>query len=153
MDDLTGMADMVWLSKRELAYYLILRSAFGEKPFNIGDALTLLELFGSRRTARNVLKRLKSRRIIIKVAEYTYVVRGLEEALQDLLRDYIANRLVKTLKSRHIPIDEIIRTNEKIIIKVCGTHDDIRKLQSLQPMLTTFGFRISERCQTEFEAK
>jgi len=149
MDDLTGMADMVWLSKREFAYYLILRSAFDEKPFNIGDALTLLEFFGSRRTARNVLKRLKSRRIIIKVAEYTYVARNLEEALQDLLRDYIANRLIKTLKSRHIPIDEVIRTNEKIVIKLCGAHDDIRKLQSLQPLPAIFEFRISERCQTE----
>jgi len=153
MDDLTGMADMVWISKRELAYYIILRSAFGEKPFNIGDALTLLELFGSRRTARNVLKRLKSRRIIVKVAEYTYVARDLEEAFQDLLRDYIASRLVKTLKSRHIPVDEVLRANEKIIIKLCGVHDDIRKLQSLQSLLAIFEFRIYERCQTESEAK
>lgn len=91
---------MVWLSKREVAYYLILKKKFNGNIFNLGEALDILSLFGSRNIARKIIKRLKSKGFLEGIGVMTYRVKDSEEALMELLSGYIAQRLYKNLKCR-----------------------------------------------------
>ncbi|MCX8167806.1 MAG: hypothetical protein N3D82_02085 [Ignisphaera sp.] len=91
---------MVWLSKRELAYYLILKKRFDKKVFNINEAVGVLSLFGSKSTARKVIKRLKSKGFLEGVGVMTYRIGDGDEVLIKLLSSYIVQRLYRNLKSR-----------------------------------------------------
>ncbi len=116
---------MPWLSKRELAYYLLLRSAFGYNAFNYGEAMDLLRLFGPRRVARKVLKRLVSRGFLEKVGTLEYRVKPLEDALEQLLVNYIANRLAKYMKSKGVELDVSV-VGRDIVVKGCS--DELKSI-------------------------
>ncbi|HIP57635.1 MAG TPA: hypothetical protein EYH02_06210 [Ignisphaera aggregans] len=118
---------MVWLSKREVAYLLLLRKVFVDR-FNLGEALDILELFGPRRVARKVIKRLVSKGFIRRLGNLDYNIRDLEESLWNLLLDYLSQRLQRNLRSRGI--DASVRRDDsgRIVVEVCG---DTRILEAL----------------------
>jgi len=117
----------VWLSKREVAYLLLLRKVFVDR-FNLGEALDILELFGPRRVARKVIKRLVSKGFIRRLGNLDYNIRDLEESLWNLLLDYLSQRLQRNLRSRGI--DASVRRDDsgRIVVEVCG---DTRILEAL----------------------
>jgi len=118
---------LVWLSKREVAYLLLLRKVFVDR-FNLGEALDILELFGPRRVARKVIKRLVSKGFIRRLGNLDYNIRDLEESLWNLLLDYLSQRLQRNLRSRGI--DASVRRDDsgRIVVEVCG---DTRILEAL----------------------
>ncbi len=110
---------MVWLSKREVAYLLLLRKAFAKK-FNLVEALDLLELFGSRRVARKVLKRLAAKGFLQRLGSVEYGIDDLENALWKLLLDYLAQRLQRNLRSRGL--DVVVyrdRESDRLVVEGC----------------------------------
>ncbi|NPA96078.1 MAG: hypothetical protein GXO32_00570 [Crenarchaeota archaeon] len=117
---------MPWISKREIAYYLVLKSAFGYSPFNIGSAMDILRLLGPRRVARKVLKRLLARGMIERLNSVTYRLRPLDEALENLLANYIASRLQKYLKSCGIEVATRVANSKTI--EVVGCSEEMKKL-------------------------
>ncbi len=106
---------MVWLSKRELAYYIILKRVFGYNRFNLGEALDILKYLGSKRTARKIIRRLTKKGFLQKINEVDYRVMELESILSNILSSYIFNRIYKNLKSYNIRI-EVIEKELRIII-------------------------------------
>ncbi len=117
---------MPWLSKRELAYYLILRSAFGYEPFNYGNAMDILKLLGPKKVARKVIKRLLARGFLERVDRVVYRVKPLDEALENLLANYVASRLRKYLKSHGIEVS--VKVIDGKLIEVEGCSDDIERI-------------------------
>uniref|UniRef100_A0A7C2VGD4 Uncharacterized protein n=1 Tax=Ignisphaera aggregans TaxID=334771 RepID=A0A7C2VGD4_9CREN len=112
---------MVWFTKREIAYYIILRHVFRDGTFNLGEAITVLSLFGSKRTARKVIKLLLSRGLIEKVGDLVYRIKDLEPALANNLRNYIIQRMYRRLRSVGLDVslkDEIIKP--KVVIRNCN---------------------------------
>jgi hypothetical protein len=82
-----------WLKKREfLAYYMIYRR-LGSRA-DQGEILALLRSVFPRRTARNILKRLRRAGLLTPLAGETlvYEVRDLHEYLDSLLSSYISMR-------------------------------------------------------------
>jgi len=106
---------LVWLSKRELAYYIVLKRIFGYNQFNLGEALDILKYLGSKRIARKIIKRLAKRGFLQKINEFNYRVMDLEPVLTNILSRYIFNRIYKNMKSWNIPI-EIIEKELRIIV-------------------------------------
>jgi len=115
------------LSKREVAYLLLLKKVFTDK-FNLGDALDVLELFGPRRVARKVIKRLVSKGFIRRLDSFNYNIEDLEKSLWNLLLDYISQRLQRNLRSRGIDVSVHRDDSGRIVVEVCG---DIRGLEVL----------------------
>jgi len=95
---------LVWLSKRELAYYLLLLSKFRERAFNLGEALDMLTLLGPKRVAIKVIKRLTKRGFLRREGSYVYSVAPPEESLTNLLIEYIAQRISRYLRSYGLDI-------------------------------------------------
>ncbi len=125
---------MPWLSKREIAYYLILRSVFDYSEFNYGEALDLLKLFGPRRLVRKMLKRMASRGFVERVKPLVYRLKPLDEALEVTLLEYIAKRLEKYLRSKHLDVEVTIdRESKTIAVRGCG--------EELSKILTRFEWR------------
>ena len=83
-----------WPRRRELlSYYLLLR-AFGEREFNLGEAVEVLEpVIGSRRVASRLVKRLVKQGFLVRVRPLVYRARPLEELLDEALAVYVAKRL------------------------------------------------------------
>ncbi|ADM27062.1 hypothetical protein Igag_0213 [Ignisphaera aggregans DSM 17230] len=106
---------MVWLSKRELAYYIVLKRVFGYNQFNLGEALDILKYLGSKRIARKIIRRLAKRGFIQKINEVNYRVMELEPALINILSRYIFNRMYKSMRSQNTPI-KIIEKELRIIV-------------------------------------
>ncbi len=130
---------MVWLSKREVAYLLLLRKAFAEK-FNLGEALDLLELFGPRRVARKVLKRLVAKGFLQRLDNVEYGIEDLEDAFWKLLLDYLAQRLQRNLRSRGL--DVVVyrdRGSNRLVIEGCIDAE-------ITEMLRRLGEPIEFRC-------
>lgn len=112
---------MVWMTKREIAYYLVLRHVFGDKIFNLGEALDVLQPLGSKRTARKIIKRLVSRGLLEKAGELTYRVKDLEPALLRNLRSYLVQRIHRRLKSLGFNTVIVVDSGvEKILIEGCN---------------------------------
>lgn len=111
---------MVKLSSRELAYYFVLRKIFGEQPFNVGNAIDVLKVFGSRRVARRVLKKLAAKGFLERLDPVTYRVRDFYEALEDYLREYLAQRFYRNARS--MGMDIVIRVDKvgkSVVIDGC----------------------------------
>lgn len=115
---------MVWLSKREVAYYLILKKKFGGREFNIGEAINLLSLFGSRRIARKIIKRLRLKGFLESVEITTYRIASIDEVLVKLLSSYILQRLYRNLKSRGYSI-VLSRVGQYSTLEVRNCNGDI----------------------------
>lgn len=107
---------MVWITKREIAYYFILKYVFSNRVFNLGEALDILTLFGSKRTARKIMKLLVSRGLIEKVGFLDYKVKELEPALFQNLKAYIVQRLYRRLKSAGLSASIILRDGYEILV-------------------------------------
>jgi len=111
---------MPWLSKREIAYYLLLRSAFDYREFNYGEALDLLKFFGPRRLVRKMLRRMCSRGFAERVKPLVYRLKPLDEALEANLLEYVAKRLERYLRSRHVEIEVYVdRESRSIVVRGC----------------------------------
>ena len=93
---------MVWLSKRELAAYIVLREVLGEKnKVNVGEALKVLQLLMPRKVARKVMKRLHRKGFL--VIENMHVrITPLDDAIKRLLISYIAERIRRNLRTQGI---------------------------------------------------
>ncbi|MEM0026375.1 MAG: hypothetical protein QXT53_00370 [Ignisphaera sp.] len=116
-NDVTGDTEaMVWISKREIAYYIILRKAFGNKPFNLGEALDILSLFGSKNVGRKTLKKLVKKGFLEKTGVIDYNIVELEKAFEKLLQNYMMQRLYRNLKSRGYSV-VIDLKNSSIVIE------------------------------------
>lgn len=112
---------MVWITKREIAYYLILRHVFHNRVFNLGEALDVLTLFGSKRTARKIIRLLVSRGLIEKVDTLSYRIKELEPALFQNLKAYIAQRIRRRLKSAGLSSSIILRDHhETLVVHNCS---------------------------------
>ena len=131
----------MWLSKREVAYLLLLKKVFVNK-FNLGEALELLELFGPRRVARKIIKRLTSKGFIRRLDTFDYNIKDLEESLWNLLLDYISQRLQKNLRSRGVDASVRRDDNGRIVIEVCGNTHGLEALARLSSDL----FILKEIC-------
>jgi hypothetical protein len=131
---------VVWLSKREVAYYLILKSKFDRNIFNLGEALDVLSLFGSKTIARKVIKRLRSKGFLECSGVIYYRIKSEEEALSNMLSNYIAQRLYRNLKSRGYSISLNI-TNQRNILKIYNCSDNI-----LSILNTVRRFNIDIEC-------
>ena len=133
---------MVWLSKREVAYLILLRKVFNDNPFNIGEALDVLKIFGSKRIARKVIKKLTAKGFLERIDLMSYRIRDLEEAFLGLLIEYLAQRMFRNLKSRgidaHIRVDKSLL---KVFVEVCES-EVIEVLEKLRDI-------IEVRCREE----
>lgn len=113
---------MVWITKREMAYYFVLKHVFDDRIFNLGEVLDVLSLFGSKRTARRVIKRLVSRGLLERIGDMNYKVKSVEPALLASLKNYIKQRMYKRLKSFGLDVDTLsIDNEEKIVISGCNS--------------------------------
>ncbi|RLG87392.1 MAG: hypothetical protein DRO39_00590 [Thermoprotei archaeon] len=93
---------MVWLSKREAAAYLVLKTLLGEgAEVNLGDAIALLRVMMPKRVARKILKRL-SKKGFVELSGVRLRILPLEDALRNLLLEYMAERIRRNLRSNHI---------------------------------------------------
>ncbi|MEM1525660.1 MAG: hypothetical protein QW775_04510 [Ignisphaera sp.] len=112
---------MVWITKREIAYYLILKHVFNNSIFNLGEALDILSLFGSKRTAKKIIRLLVSRGLIEKVDTLSYRVNELEPALFQNLKAYIVQRIHRRLKSVGLSSSIILKDHrETLAIRNCS---------------------------------
>jgi hypothetical protein len=118
---------MVWITKREIAYYLILKQVFQNRIFNLGEALDILTLFGSKRTTRKIIKILVSRGLLERVDVYQYKVKDLESSLLLNLRAYLAQRIYKRLKSLGFDVSLGLE-DDKEYIAVHGCDDTFRSM-------------------------
>jgi hypothetical protein len=126
--DVYGDTDkMVWITKREIAYYLILKQVFQNRIFNLGEALDILTLFGSKRTTRKIIKILVSRGLLERVDVYQYKVKDLESSLLLNLRAYLAQRIYKRLKSLGFDVSLGLE-DDKEYIAVHGCDDTFRSM-------------------------
>ncbi len=110
---------MVWLSKRELAYYIVLKRVFGYNQFNLGEAIDILKYLGSKRVARKIIKRLAKKGFIQRVNEANYRVVELESAFANIISSYIFNRIIKSLKSSNNFIEAIEKESKITIYGNC----------------------------------
>jgi len=103
------------LNKRLLSTYLIIYSVFKTKEFNLGEALEVLKLYETRKSAINDIKRLCKMGFLIKKNNLSYEAREPFEALRNYLAEYIAKRFERRLKSLNIRAQ--VNLNSKIIVK------------------------------------
>ncbi|RLG77945.1 MAG: hypothetical protein DRO12_00700 [Thermoprotei archaeon] len=103
---------MVWLSKRELATYVVLREVLGEKNIvNIGEALEVLQIMMPRKIARKVMKRLHKKGFL-SIENVQVRINPLDDAIKRLLNNYIAERIRRNLRAQGI----------EALIEVRGDH-------------------------------
>jgi len=120
---------MVWLSKREIAYYIILKKTFGNNPFNLGEALDVLTFFGSKRVARKVIKNLIKKGFLKKIDVLNYRIEDLENALNNILFEYIRQRAYRNMKSRGF---KVTRNEKGEILIYCLNEVKLRVLEVLK---------------------
>ena len=129
---------MVWISKREIAYYIILRKVFNNKSFNLGEALDVLSLFGSKNIGRKTLRKLVKKGFLEKTGVLDYNIVELEKAFEKLLLNYMIQRLYRNLKSRGYKVTIDLK-NSSVIVE-CD-----QRLENLVASLNIVG--IDVRCK------
>jgi len=103
------------LNKRLLSTYLILYSVFKSKEFNLGEALEVLKLYETRKSAKSDIKRLCKMGFLNRKGKLLYEAKEPYIALKNYLVKYIAKRIERGLKS--LGIREQIDFNSKIVVK------------------------------------
>ena len=103
------------LNKRLLSTYLILYSVFKSKEFNLGEALEVLKLYETRKSAISDIKRLCKMGFLSRKGKLLYEAEEPYIALRNYLVKYIAKRIERRLKS--LGIREQIDFNSKIVVK------------------------------------
>jgi len=110
-----------WPKRREFLSYYVLYRAFGDKVFNLGEAVDLLApLLGSKRVATRLVKRLVKQGFLERVAPLSYRARPLEQLLEQAMLEYFASRLRRRGLNAHVQDDHIIvlcPTGEKLLGK------------------------------------
>ena len=82
-----------WPKRREfLAYYTLWR-AFGEREFNLGEAVDILRPYMGGRVAERLVKRLVKQGFLVRVRPLVYKARSLTELLDEATAVYFAGRL------------------------------------------------------------
>ena len=108
----------MWIKKREFAVYMVLDRAFGHEPFNLGEALDVLECFMSRRTAIRVIRRLSKLGWLRRIDKLTYRISRLEDIYRDKVLPYLAFRVERRLKSIGIEFESLNLEGDKIVVEV-----------------------------------
>ncbi|MEL9939781.1 MAG: hypothetical protein QW632_00650 [Ignisphaera sp.] len=126
---------MVWISKREIAYYIILRKVFNNKSFNLGEALDVLSLFGSKNIGRKTLKKLVKKGFLEKTGALDYNIVELEKAFEKLLLGYMIQRLYRNLKSRGYKV--VIDLKNSSVIVECD-----QRLENIIANLSIVGIDV-----------
>ncbi|MEM0371609.1 MAG: hypothetical protein QXG46_01000 [Ignisphaera sp.] len=116
---------MVWITKREVAYYVVIRQVFEDRPFNIGEALDVLAILGSKTIARKIIKKLVSRGLLEKIDNTTYRAKNFDDVLATILKEYIVERIARTLRSRGFNAKKNLDNN--LLIYTC----DIQYIDSV----------------------
>ncbi len=134
---------MVWLSKREIAVYLLLEKAFRNRTFNIGEALDILSIINpNKRMSLKIIKRLKAKGFLKAVDTFNYRVVDLETAFTNYLLEYIASRIVRIMKSRGIELKSYVKKQNgevHIVLKVDRCDEEIVKvLKRISEVLEMF---------------
>ncbi len=107
---------MLKLNKKILSTYIILYSVFGNQEFNLGEALRVLSLFESKKSAISDIKHLHKMGFLKKTNSFTYSVKEPYTALKEYLKEYIASRIRRRLKSLSLKAE--VKVNSKITVKV-----------------------------------
>ncbi len=86
-----------WPKKREFLAYYLLYKEFNVDPFNINEGVEVLmkKLCMNRKTAINVVKRLKKMNYLVSIDTLTLRCRDLLEILDSYLSLYMYTRLKK----------------------------------------------------------
>lgn len=105
------------LNKRLLSTYFILYFSFGQRTFNIGEALDTLTVFSSKKIAIKDVKRLWKMGFLEKMNKYSFKVLKPEEAFVKYLLKYMASRISKRMKSMGIE-SEVRAVENKLIVKL-----------------------------------
>jgi len=103
------------LNKRLLSTYLIIYGIFKTRVFNLGEALEILKLYETRKSAINDIKRLCKMGFLIKKNNLSYEAREPFDALKNYLTEYIAKRFERRLSSLNIRAQ--VSLNSKITVK------------------------------------
>ncbi|MCC6045442.1 MAG: hypothetical protein LM572_01505 [Ignisphaera sp.] len=135
---------MVWVSKREIAYYIILKEEFGDRVFNLGEAMDVLAFIGSRKVVRKVIKNLVKKGLLMRVDYLNYRVEDVGEAFRKMLYEYIRQRIFRTMKSRGC--DATIDKETGDIVIMC--EEGVRLGLNIPTALKKFGIKVL-RCKKE----
>lgn len=108
----------MWLKKREYTVYVLLRRVFGKKPFNIGDAITVLTCIMPRLVAFNCIKRLYKLGLLKRVNYLTYTVLDEDEVFNKLILPYLEVRIKRALKSRGVKVYNSKVEEGKLMLEV-----------------------------------
>ncbi len=82
-----------WPKRREfLTYYTLLR-AFGDREFNLGEAVELLRPYMGGRVAERLVRRLVKQGFLERIRPLVYRAKPLEELLDEAAAVYFAGRL------------------------------------------------------------
>jgi len=137
---------MPWLSKRELAAYILLRKVFGDNVFNLGEALDVLKPLANKKLAIKLIKRLRSKGFLERIDVFNYRARSIEEALAAYLARYVAHRVARNLRSWGVEAKAIdVGASSRIDIPCNAIDREV--LDSITAIANTFGIQL--RCIEE----
>ena len=108
---------MRWPKKREFITYYLLFRLFKGKKVNIGEIIGVLSIFMSRKTAFNIVKRLRHLGLLKRTNKVDYEVTDLQEYLDRIATTYLMQRLVKRAKSSGLKVEVGFESNGKVSIK------------------------------------
>ncbi|AEM39742.1 hypothetical protein Pyrfu_1889 [Pyrolobus fumarii 1A] len=82
-----------WPKRREfLAYYTLWR-AFGDREFNLGEAVEILKPYMGGRVAERLVKRLVKQGFLVRIRPLVYRAKPLTQLLDEATAIYFAGRL------------------------------------------------------------
>lgn len=108
---------MRWLKKREFITYYLLFRLFKGREVNIGEIIGVLSLFMSRKTAFNIVRRLKHLGLLKRTNKVDYEVIDLQEYLDRIATVYLIQRLIKKARSSGIKVEVEFESNGRVSIR------------------------------------
>ncbi|GEM_PF-2500378 len=130
-----------WIKKRELMAYHILRryvEVMGTNSINVGDAVEILrDVHGSKRVARNVLRSLIKKGLLVREKPHVYSVVPLTDMLDKIAVHYIAGRLRR--RGLEVDVDE---QNKVVIIEIGEADMPCESLRRLGEVVSALGYRL-----------
>ena len=117
------------IHKRELAAYIILMSISKGDEIKTVDALNMLEIFYSRRTARKIIRMLNNAGFL-EVYGDRIRVRECGDALKKFLAQYVRSRAYRRLKSHNIGGVEL--TDNTVVVECRDRSIDLCEKNSIE---------------------